>query len=97
MALDQRNITSLPLAARRGPPAGILKAADFPELRFSYSFKDPLALPNQAAVAGLEGIVSKWAAEPYVCGKNRNWVRVKSHDWREANKDRGELFGPAGK
>jgi ATP-dependent DNA ligase len=41
---------------------------------------------------GLEGIVSKKADQPYVSGKNRGWIKVKCHAWREANCGRGELF-----
>ena len=75
-----------------GPLAKLLKSAAAQELRFSDSFDDALALLRQAAVLGLEGIVSKRSDQPYVSGTNRGWVKVKTHDWREAIKDRGELF-----
>jgi ATP-dependent DNA ligase len=40
---------------------------------------------------GLEGIVSKRRDFPYRSGA-ADWVKVKCLTWREANKDRWELF-----
>ena len=40
---------------------------------------------------GLEGIISKRRDLPYRSGA-ADWVKVKCLSWREANKDRGELF-----
>jgi hypothetical protein len=40
---------------------------------------------------GLEGIVSKLKDQPYRSGKC-DWVKVKMKAWREANKERGDLF-----
>ena len=41
---------------------------------------------------GPEGIVSKLGHQPYRSGKNPGWVKVKCRAWREANKDRWEMF-----
>lgn len=41
---------------------------------------------------GLEGIVSKRRNAPYRSRPRADWVKVKTKTWREANKDRGELF-----
>jgi ATP-dependent DNA ligase len=41
---------------------------------------------------GLEGIVSKRQASPYVSGPSRDWVKVKTTAWREANRERWRLF-----
>ena len=40
---------------------------------------------------GIEGIVSKRKDAPYRSGKG-DWMKVKTRAWREANRDRGELF-----
>jgi ATP-dependent DNA ligase len=40
----------------------------------------------------LEGVVSKRKSAPYASGSRPEWVKVKSPTWRQANKDRGELF-----
>jgi ATP-dependent DNA ligase len=41
---------------------------------------------------GLEGIVSKLRNDRYRSGKNRGWIKVKTATWREANRDRFEMF-----
>ena len=46
----------------------------------------------EALKMGLEGIISKKADPPYLSGRNPGWIKVKSRAWREANKDRRELF-----
>jgi hypothetical protein len=40
----------------------------------------------------LEGIVSHKLDQPYWSGKNPGWIKVKTHSWREKNRDRGEMF-----
>jgi ATP-dependent DNA ligase len=41
---------------------------------------------------GLEGIVSKRRAAPYRSGECRDWRKVKTAAWREANRERWRLF-----
>ena len=50
-------------------------------------------MPNSldAKWRGFEGIVSKRKHSPYKSGKC-DWVKVKCAEWKEDNKDRGELF-----
>jgi ATP-dependent DNA ligase len=40
----------------------------------------------------LEGIVSRRRTGSYHAARC-DWVKVKTPEWKEANKDRGELFG----
>jgi len=40
----------------------------------------------------LEGVVSKRRSSAYVSGECRAWVKSKCPEWREENKDRGDLF-----
>ena len=54
------------------------------------TFRDKLL--GAASRMGLEGIVSKRRDQPYRSGPNSGWIKVKTATWREANKDRGELF-----
>ena len=37
-------------------------------------------------------IVSKKATQSYVSGKNAGWIKVETAAWREANRDRYEMF-----
>jgi bifunctional non-homologous end joining protein LigD len=92
LALDGESLVRQPLTVRRARLAPLVKKLAHENLRYSESFEDALSLLRQAAVMGLEGVVSKRADQPYVSGTNRSWVKVKTHDGREANKDRGELF-----
>jgi ATP-dependent DNA ligase len=48
-------------------------------------------LPAEPQAHGLEGIVSKRRDARYRSGEG-DWIKVKTAVWREANKDRGELF-----
>jgi ATP-dependent DNA ligase len=54
-------------------------------------FKDGEQLLAECGPRGLEGIVSKRKQAPYRSGKC-DWVKVKCAQWREDNKDRGDLF-----
>ena len=40
----------------------------------------------------LEGIVSKRRLGIYVAGPGSGWVKVKTAEWREANRERHKLF-----
>src|ERR1700704_3920645 len=68
----------------------IYKAQDH-TLRLSETFDDGDKLLASCEQMGLEGIVSKRRDFPYRSG-TADWVKVKCASWREANKDRGELF-----
>jgi ATP-dependent DNA ligase len=41
---------------------------------------------------GLEGVVSKRRDTPYRSGECRDWMKVKTMAWREANRERWRLF-----
>ena len=41
---------------------------------------------------GLEGIVSNGLNSAYRAGPTHDWIKVKTADWREATRDRHELF-----
>jgi ATP-dependent DNA ligase len=50
----------------------------------------------EAAVRmNLEGIVSKKRAAPYGAGSNSGWIKVKTREWREMNRERYKLFEKA--
>jgi bifunctional non-homologous end joining protein LigD len=70
----------------------LLIKADDDVLRYSEEFPDAEKLLAVAAKQGLEGIVSKKATQQYVSGRNAGWIKVKTSTWREANKDRWEMF-----
>ena len=80
------------LIERKAMLRHLLNKADDHVLRFSETFPDPVKLLAAANKAGLEGIVSKLANQPYRSGKNPGWIKVKCKAWKEANKDRWEMF-----
>jgi bifunctional non-homologous end joining protein LigD len=82
---------SLQLLARRLRLNKLLERADSPMLFYSTAFDDAERLLAECERRGLEGIVSKLKDQPYRSGKC-DWVKVKTKAWREANKNRGELF-----
>ena len=53
---------------------------------------DGEALLKAAIGLGLEGVVSKKRGSPYRSGPCRDWVKVKSAIWREANRERWSLL-----
>jgi hypothetical protein len=69
-----------------------LARADTHLLRLSEAFDDAEKLLTAAIELGLEGIVSKRRDQRYVSGKNAGWIKVKTAAWREANRDRWEMF-----
>jgi bifunctional non-homologous end joining protein LigD len=83
---------TVPLEERRARLHQLLCGADGDLLRFSESFDDPDKLLAAAVELGLEGIVSKKRDQPYRSGKNTGWIKVKTAAWREANRDRWEMF-----
>jgi bifunctional non-homologous end joining protein LigD len=92
LALDGVPLTEKPLSKRRSLLSKLLKGADDQVLGFSMAFEDPGKLLAAAEKMGLEGIVSKRRDSVYRSGPTRYWVKVKTAAWREANRDRHELF-----
>ena len=50
-------------------------------------------LLEECGARGLEGVVAKHRASIYRAGRSTSWVKVKCPAWRDANRNRGELFG----
>ena len=90
LELNGRGLRRRTLIERKATLRHLLNKADDHVLRFSETFPDPAKLLAAAESQGLEGIVSKLGHQPYRSGKNPGWVSCRT--WREANKDRGELF-----
>jgi len=63
-----------------------------PAVSLSEPFEDGLALMRAAEERGLEGVVSKRRHAPYRSGDCRDWRKVMTATWREANWERWRLF-----
>jgi bifunctional non-homologous end joining protein LigD len=92
LSVGGKDVRREPLEERRARLEGLLGGADADLLRFSEAFDDPEKLLAAALELGLEGIVSKKRDQPYRSGKNVAWIKVKTAAWREANRDRWEMF-----
>jgi bifunctional non-homologous end joining protein LigD len=87
-----KDLRELPLVARKTILGSLLRRYNHVALRYSESFIDAIMLLQQAELHGLEGIVSKKREAPYRSEKG-DWIKIKTAAWREANKNRGDLFG----
>ena len=92
MAIDGKDVRREPLEERRARLEVLLAGADQDLLRLSEALDDPMKLLEAAVKLGLEGVVSKRREQPYRSGPNSGWVKVKTAAWREANRDRWEMF-----
>jgi bifunctional non-homologous end joining protein LigD len=86
------DIRQIPLLLRRVKLGKLLRAYDHDALRYSEAFNNAEKLLEECAKRGLEGIVCKEKGVGYWSGTKCGWIKVKSAQWREANKDRGEMF-----
>jgi ATP-dependent DNA ligase len=89
-----KDVRALPLISRKAKLAKLLASASGDWLQYSDVFTDPEKLLAACEEHLLEGIVSKRKDDPYRSGKS-DWIKVKCATWREANKDRGDLFKPS--
>jgi len=91
MGLNGEDLQPVPLAVRKRKLEMILHGHDHPYARHSEPFKNGEQLLAECGRRGLEGIVSKRKHSPYESGRC-DWVKVKCAQWKEDNKDRGDLF-----
>ncbi|HWE76966.1 MAG TPA: DNA ligase D [Pseudolabrys sp.] len=85
MHLDGRDLTPLPLAARKASLEALLaESGKRGPLRFSASIdQSGPALLEQACKMGLEGIISKLSDAPYRSGRGHDWLKTKCSDRQE--------------
>jgi bifunctional non-homologous end joining protein LigD len=92
---DGRDLRGLPLMARRRRLTRLLAKADVPCLHLVPSFEDGPKLFAAAERFQLEGVVSKRKASPYQSGPTHDWQKIKTPNWRDANRERWRLFSRA--
>ena len=92
LAFNGRDLRLQPLMKRQACLQAILERFGSPAISLSEPFEDGLALLRIAEQRGLEGVVSKRRYAPYRSGDCRDWRKVKTAAWREANRERWRLF-----
>ena len=96
LAINGRDWRPYPLVKRQARLQALLERFDCPAVLPSESFEDGLALLRVAEQRGLEGVVSKRRDAPYRSGECRDWRKIKTMAWREANRERWRLFETPG-
>jgi bifunctional non-homologous end joining protein LigD len=91
LALNRKDLRKWSL--RQGRLQALMSRFDCPVLLHSEAFDDGVAPLRVAEKHGLEGAVSKRRDQPYTSGQCRGWLKIKTTAWRDANRNRGKLFG----
>ena len=89
---DGRDLRRTPLVERKRRLAHLIGRAKISCLHSVQAFDDGAKLLAAAEKHGLDGIVSKRRMSPYRSGECRDWCKVKTAAWREANRERWRMF-----
>jgi bifunctional non-homologous end joining protein LigD len=89
---DGVDLCPLPLSKRKDLLADVVRHAGVDCLQLVATFPDGAKLLASAERMKLEGVVSKRRGAPYRSGECKDWRKVKTAVWREANRERWRLF-----
>jgi bifunctional non-homologous end joining protein LigD len=92
LELQGRDLRDLPLDQRRAQLKRLLDRSKENLIRFSDNFSDARILLAECARLGLEGIVCKRKDAGYRSGARSDWLKVKTEQWKVANRYRAKLF-----
>ncbi len=95
MQLNGNDLRAIHLEDRKRRLGHLVERATIGRLLHSETFEQGDRLLAECGARGLEGVVAKHKASIYRSGRSTSWVKVKCPGWREANRNRGELFGEA--
>jgi bifunctional non-homologous end joining protein LigD len=95
MHLNGHGLRAIHLEDRKRRLGHLVGRAAIDRLLHSETFEDGHRLLEECGARGLEGVVAKHKASIYRSGRSTSWVKVKCPAWKEANRNRGELFGEA--
>jgi ATP-dependent DNA ligase len=70
----------------------LIQRANAGYLHFSEPFTNGLSLFAECEERGLEGVIAKHINSIYRSGPSSAWIKVKCPTWREANKNRADVF-----
>jgi ATP-dependent DNA ligase len=92
LALNGQDLCSQALVNRQERLQALLERFGCPAVSMSETFADGIAPLRVAEEHRLEGVVSKRRDAPYRSGDCRDWRKVKTAAWCEANRERWRLF-----
>jgi bifunctional non-homologous end joining protein LigD len=95
MQLDGNYLRAVRLENRKRRLGHLIERARIGCLHLSEGFTDGEHLLGDCGNRGLEGVVAKHKGNIYRSGRSTSWVKVKCPAWREANSNRGDMFGEA--
>jgi hypothetical protein len=72
--------------------AHLMQRTSAGSLHYSEPFTNGLALFAECEERGLEGVIAKHINSIYRSGPSSAWIKVKCPTWREANKNRADVF-----
>jgi bifunctional non-homologous end joining protein LigD len=87
------DLRAIHLEDRKRRLAHLIERARIAQLLHSETFEDGGRLLEECGARGLEGVVAKHRAGIYRAGRSTGWIKIKCATWKEANRNRGELFG----
>ena len=89
---DGHDLRPLSLVERKQRLSRLVNRADIRCLHLVQTFENGKALLAAAEQHGLEGVVSKRRNAPYRSGSCRDWRKVRTTAWRDANRERWRSF-----
>ena len=92
LQLNGRDLREQPLVQRRARLQALLARAKCNVIRFSEGFPDASALLAECGRLGLERILAKPRDAPYRSGTRSGWLKIKTPEWKAANRYRAKLF-----
>jgi len=93
MELNGNDLRRIHLEDRQRRLGHLVQRAASARLLHSETFEHGERLLEECGTRGLEGVVAKHRASVYRSGRSTSWIKVKCPAWKEANRNRGDLFG----
>ena len=93
MAQNGNDLRAVALEDRKRRLGHLIDRAQIAQLLHSQTFEAGDRILAECEARGLEGVTAKHQGSIYRSGRSTSWIKVKCPSWREANRDRGKLFG----
>ena len=92
MVLNGDDLRIVSLVDRKRRLGHLIQRASAGPLHYSEPFTNGLGLFAECEERGLEGVIAKHINSIYRSGPSSAWIKVKCPTWREANKNRADVF-----